>query len=293
MPLKEVNWNEFVFRCYYFGELMTPVKGKSNLERYNDALSAHDTHASKLMSSNKAPTDIQLLRLNELDKKVKELKLYKDIPTFSGTAKRRLSQIYTEETTGRIKDIESVYLEKGLMTEEDSITLYSLRYGKMYRKNKERLSNGFVTGEIDFDDSVEDLVIDTKSTWDIFTFYDKLAKGIGLLYEWQGQMYMWLKNRKTFRLAYCLNNTPEPILAKLIKRMEYNFIGSGDDFEEAKKLLREKHTYNDIPDEERIICFDLKRDDYKIDMAKTYIPHFREYLANFKNIKNEEYETED
>lgn len=293
MPLIDVDWDIFVFRSHYFGELMTKPKGKTNLDKYNDAVIAHDTFADKLMSSGKNPTTAQLLKLNELDKKMEFLKQFKDVPKFSRTAIRRLNQIYTEETTGRKKDIESMYIEKGLKTEEDSITLYSLKYGKMYRKNKERLSNGWITGEIDFDDEKEDMVIDAKSTFDIFTFDDKVGIGLSLIYEWQGHCYMWLKNRKRFRLAYCLNNTPEEMIKRMEKSLQYNFYGNQEDFEEACALLRDKHTYNDLPMERKIQTYDLERNEEKIEEAKAMIPHFRNYLKNFGKQKLEDDDTED
>ena len=288
MPLKEVDWDNFVFRCHYLGELMTPTRGKSNLEKYQDAVIAHDKLAEKLMGSSRPPTTAQLLKLNELDLKMKELSLMKDIPVLSDTCKRRLAQIYTEETTGRVKDIESVYLEKGLATEEKSITLYSLRTGTMYRKNKERVSNGFLIGEIDFDDEEKDMVIDAKSSFDIFSFDATIAKAMGNNYWWQLQAYMWLKNRRNGRLAYCLNNTPKDILDKLEKRMRYNFVGTEEEWQEAVEMLKFKHTYDDLPLERRIRIYDIERDDEKIELVKAYIPHFREYLKNITNSKLEE-----
>lgn len=293
MPIIEVDWDSFEFRSHYFGELMSKPKGKSNLDKYNEAVSAHDSFAEKLMSKSTSPTQAQLIKLNELDKKMNELKQFKDVPTFSRAALRRLSQIYTEETTGRKKDVESMYIEKGLKTEEDSITKYSLKYGKMYRKNKERLSNGWVTGEIDFDDPDEDMVIDTKSTWDIFTFDEKMTIGLSSIYEWQGHCYMWLKNRSRFRLAYCLNNTPEEMLKRMENSLKYNFYGTQEDFEEACALLRDKHTYNDLPLERKIYTFDLERNEEKIEEAKMMIPHFRNYLKNFGKQKTQEDDTED
>lgn len=296
MPLKEVDWDNYQFRCHYFGELMTKTKGKTNQEKYNEAKSQLDSFTDKLFSadaSGKSPTQASLLRLNELESKVNQLKLYKDIPTLSDTCKRRLAQIYTEETTGRTKDIESEYLEKGLKTEEDSITLYSLRTNTMYKKNKERVANGFVIGEIDFDDEEQDLVVDTKSSWDVFSFDATVASPIKHIYWWQGQMYMWLKNRSRFRLAYCLNDTPSEIFQRLVKRMRYNFIGEESDYQDALTKLAEKHTYSDLPLERKIRIYEIKRDDEKIEMAKSYIPHFRNYLKNITNTKLEEDEIED
>lgn len=289
MALREVDWDNYVFRAHYFGELMSQPRGKTNLELYNEAVAAYDKKyaAVEKMTPGKV-MDKAVEVLDKHSQRVDELLPLKDTPTLSGTCKRRLAQIYTEETTGRKKDIDNFYIEKGLKTEEDSITLYSLRTGTMYRKNKERLENGFVTGEIDFDDEELDLVVDTKSSFDVFTFDETVAKGFNKTYEWQGHCYMWLKNRSRFRLAYCLNNTPEEIIRRMEKRMQYNFIGEESDFREACQMLREKHTYDDLPLERKIRIYEIKRDDEKIELAKSYIPHFRNYLKNITNTKLEE-----
>jgi len=291
MPLKEVDWDSFEFRCHYFGELMTPTRGKSNIDKYNEAKDLYDSFMSKLMTSGKNPTEAQFLRMNKLEKEMEAAKLIKDVPNLSGTAKRRLAQIYTEETTGRKKDIQGMQLEKGLLTEEESITAYSKATNTFYKKNKERLSNGYINGEIDFDDEEEDMIIDAKSTWDIFTFDSKM-NGMSFINEWQGHCYMWLKNRKKFRIAFVLNNTPDELIKRMIKSLEYNFIGSAEELEQAKAELIDRHTYNDLPDERKIRLFDLQRDESKIEAAKLAIPYFRNYLKNFDK-KPENYDFED
>lgn len=289
MPLKEVDWDNFVFRSHYFGELMTKTRGKNNLQKYEELETAHDKMYDRLDTTKDGKVrDGLLIKMLDLDNKLKELKLIKDIPTLSGTCKKRLAQIYTEETTGRKKDIESMYLEKGLKTEEKSITLYSLRTGLYYKKNKIRENNGWVTGEIDFEDEEKDLVIDTKSSWDAFTFDATVAKGMSHTYEWQGHCYMWLRNKKNFRLAYCLNNTPSEITSRLVRRLENTFIGAAEDLEDAIVELKHNHNFDDLPLERKVRIYDLKRDDEKIELAKSYIPHFRNYLKNITNSKFEE-----
>lgn len=287
MPLKEVNWDSFEFRCHYLGELMTQVRGESNEQKYEKALASYNKKfdaVSKMKPGDAMEKALDILQ--RCSEKVDYLKTIKDLPNLSDTCKKRLANIYTTETTGRIKDIESMYIEKGLRTEEDSITKYSLVTGKMYRKNSERISNGFLSGEIDFDDDLEDMVIDTKSSFDIFTFDATVARGINPIYEWQGHAYMWLKNRKRFRLAYCLNNTPEDIIKRLEQKMKYNFVGSQSDFEDACALLKDKHTYNDLPDSRRIRIYDLNRDDDKISQIMQMVPIWRNYLNNIPNVAN-------
>lgn len=294
MPLKEVNWDEFQFRCHYFGELMTRTRGKTNLEKYEDAKQKLKDHTNKLFSNDvvgKAPTNTDLRKLNEYESEVKSLLVNKDDVILSDTCKKRLAQIYTEETTGRKKNIESLYIEKGLETEEESITKYSLLTGKMYRKNKERRCNGFVCGEIDFDDEEENMTIDAKGSWDIFTFDATVAKAMGNAYWWQGQMYMWLWDRDLHRLAYCLNNTPNEILNKLENRLFHNFVGSEEEYKEAIIELRYSHIFDDLPLKRKIRTYTIQRDEDAILEAQRMIPHFRNFLKNIPNNKPIDHET--
>lgn len=279
--LKEVNWNEFEFRCHYFGELMTKTRGKSNLEKYNEAQARYDKFVDNLFAKSKEPTGDQLIRMNELEKEANYLKLLKDVAPLSNTCKSRLSQIYTEETTGRKKMIGSMYMDKGIMTEEESITNYSLLTSTMYRKNKERISNGYVTGELDFDDPEKDMTIDAKGSWDLFTFDATVAKAMGNNYWWQGQMYMWLKNRKRHRVFYSLNNTPTEILNKLESRLFNSFIGTPEEYKLELEKLRHNHIFDDLPLERKSRVYTIERDDDAIDQAKVMITHFRKYLAEF------------
>jgi len=293
MPLKEVDWDNYEFRCHYLGKLMTKTRGKSNLEKYKEAKYAYESFIEKLFDSGKNPTPTQSMKMNELEAKMKQLELTKDIVSLSPTCKKTLMEIYTQETTGRKKNIESFYIDKGLKTEEESITKYSLFTGAMYRKNKQRVSNGFLTGEIDFEDEEEDMTIDTKSSWDAFTFDATVAVEINSDYDWQGQGYMWLKNRKKHRIAYCLNNTPKSILDKLINRLRYNFVGDENDYKEAEAMLLDNHIFDDLPLERKIRVYDIERDEDKINQIKVMVPHFRNYLKNIKQNKIEDYDTED
>lgn len=288
MYTKEVNWDEFVFRCHYMGELMSPAKGKSNLERYNESLAKYNSLYEKIVSAKDgAYKDKLISSIVDIQNEKERLEKIKDVPKLSDTAKRRLVQIYTEATTGRVKDIKSIAIEKGIKTEEDSITLYSLRTGKMYRKNKERVGNEFVSGEIDFDDEEMDMVIDTKSSEDVFTF-DNSMLSINKNYEWQGQCYMWLKNRSRFRLAYCLNNSPEEIIQKILNKEKYSFIGSEEEWRNYVEFVRHNHIYDDLPIERKVRIYDFYRDEQKIEMIKASVPYFRQFLKNITNSKFEE-----
>lgn len=82
--------------------------------------------------------------------------------------------MYVQARYGREKDITNRYIAKGLHTEEDAITLYSRVKGEFYKKNSERITNDYLTGEPDLFEGETifkaEATIDTKSCWDLFTF---------------------------------------------------------------------------------------------------------------------------
>jgi len=128
------------------------------------------------------------------------------------TCKTHLLECFISEVYHRRKDITTKYMEKGILQEEESITLYSLVTGKFHKKNKETIENDFLIGTPDLFDgeSIRNAshVIDIKTSWDIFTFYEVMLKPINKTYYWQLQAYMDLSGASKARLAYCLVNTP-------------------------------------------------------------------------------------
>ena len=116
-----------------------------------------------------------LFRCSSLSKLMTNPKLEADIEAgnLSETTKTYLLEVYISEKYNRDKNVTSKYMEKGLLVEEDSITLYSRVMKKFFKKNESKLSNEFIKGTPDLYTGLEiteaDLVIDIKSSWDIFS----------------------------------------------------------------------------------------------------------------------------
>jgi hypothetical protein len=96
------------------------------------------------------------------------------------TCKAELLEIWIEATYDRCRDFTNKYTEKGTLVEEDSITLYSKQKKKFYKKNIETFENKWFIGTPDIITPTE--VIDIKSSWSLFTFYDNIQKTITGLY---------------------------------------------------------------------------------------------------------------
>jgi hypothetical protein len=266
------------------GYLMTDPKEKSNLEKYNSALESMRDKSDKLaLCSEKAVKTSEKLvdDLDKLNLELERLEPIKNLPNLSQTCKTKLSEIYTAETTGRIKDVKSKYFEKGLLLEEDAITAYSLFTGDFHKKNKERKYNDYIQGELDL--VTEDTVHDTKVCWDIFTFDAKQFSKIDPVYEWQLDCYMWLWEKKFGKLIYCLLDTPEHLIAGEERKLLYDFVGSEEDYKDACADLRHNHQYSDLASERKIRIFNTSYKEERIEKIKTRVEECRKYLNNITN----------
>lgn len=285
-------FDKLTFRCSSLGYLMSSGKGKSYKEQYDEKLEALKKTRKQLegfsdkaiIGKAKAEERIEKL-LIELD----GLKLLKDKVKLSDSAKTHLADIYTVVNDGRkTEDVKSKYLRKGTNVEEDAITLYSLVTGIFHKKSDEYKENEYINGHIDFP-TVEDTIVDTKCNWSIWQFNRIVARPINPIYKWQGKGYMWLWDKSKFELAYCLINTPEPLIQHEIKKLEYGFVGSQEDFAEAVKEIRYNHTYDDKPNEQKIRIYKFERNPEDEELIKKYVIAARDYLNNFGK-DNDDYE---
>lgn len=210
----------------------------------------------------------------------------KEAGRLSETAKTHLTDIYVSNKYGRNTDISNKYTEKGLMVEEDSITLFSRVKKQFFRKNEEHLSNHFIKGTPDLFDgqSIQnaDHIIDIKSSWDIYTFFRTFTKDINRDYYWQLQGYMALTGAKSATLAYCLVNTPEVLINDEKRRLLYKMgvaTEENKDYVEACEEIDRLSRYDDIPMEQRVLAYEIERNDEDIEALYARVLKCREYLA--------------
>jgi len=199
--------------------------------------------------------------------------------------KTHLIEKYVSSVYGRQKDIFSKYITKGLQVEEDSITLYS-RYEKEYfTKNEERLENEFITGCPDLftGKSIKEaeLIIDIKSSWDIFTFFKAANEKINKLYYWQLMGYMYLTGATKAKLAYCLVDTPQLMIQDEKRKLMWK-MGAVTDSEplyaEASEHLDWLLTYQDIDIKKRVKIFEIERNEADIQKIETRVQEARIWI---------------
>lgn len=140
------------------------------------------------------------------------------------TTKRRLVKIYRELMYGKRTTKGNKYTEKGILAEEDGLTLYSSYRGYPFFKNTERLENDLYTGEYDtavIEDGKLNETVDIKNSWDLDTFpcfLDVPDKD----YEYQGNVYMDLTGAQKHTVAYTLVNTPSKIITDEKRRLAWD-----------------------------------------------------------------------
>lgn len=165
------------------------------------------------------------------------------------------------------EDVSSKYMDKGIIVEDTSIALYNSVFFTDYKKNKERKTNDWVTGECDIYTGKK--VIDIKSPWSLATFPCFSEDGKDKQYEWQGRAYMMLWNCDEFENAYCMVNTPEELLR--YDQLDLHWV---DEIDESLRVTIVKYK-RDLELEELIKV--------KCNAAKIYFNELCEQIANEHN----------
>jgi len=227
----------------------------------------------------------------------------------SETTKTHLVDVFVSNKYNRFTEIKGKQLSKGNDCEEDSITVVSLITKKFFKKNEEHLSNKYIKGTPDLYEGSDihkaEVVRDTKSAWDIYTFNRAKAKGVNDMYYWQGMGYMALTGAKKCFIDYCLNNTPYYLVIKELYHEGFNHDQNTPAWVELQIIANhvyDKKTFDDyihkrgvnintdeyskavyagfveVPLEERHFSFEFDRNDSEIELLYQRIRNCREYM---------------
>lgn len=197
----------------------------------------------------------------------------------SKTAKTHLVQVYAGLIWGVGKDIVTKQMQKGIVAEEEGITLLSRVDKKFYTKNADRKENEWVSGHCDIEEVDE--IIDIKLSWDAFTFLANLTEECKDEYFYQLQGYMWLWNKNKARISYCLVDTPESIRNdekyRLLRKMDVA-TEENPDFLKAWERVERGMIFNHISPELRVINQIVDRDEEIIAKIPEKVARAREFL---------------
>jgi len=204
--------------------------------------------------------------------------------TLSETAKTYCMGVMISERYNRKADIMNKFVQKGLMVEEDSITLLSRVRKQFYQKNDLHLQNDWLKGTPDLFEGSDILratkIIDIKSSFDIFTFFKAKQAADNRNYYWQLQSYMDLTGATEAELVYCLVNTPDSIVEGLKRRFMWDAGIKGEDefSHEAFAEIDRMAKYDDIPIEERYFIKPIARNQEDINRLHERVEIARKWM---------------
>lgn len=238
----------------------------------------------------------------------------------SETCKTQLINIFVREQYGRREEITSKFLEHGIETEQDAITLFSRVTKKFYKKNNVRLTNDFVTGEVDIfiGESIEkaEEIVDIKSSYSANTFFRSKHDSVNPHYIAQGHVYMALTGAKKHTIAYCLVNGTERAISDEKRRLAYSMgvidttSKSNTAYVEKCKQIEINHIFCleefiaeypwfdfdndinawrfDIPMKDRLFTFEIERNENEIQKIYDRVQQCRKWMND--NLFNTELE---
>jgi hypothetical protein len=183
-------------------------------------------------------------------------------------AKTVLEKMAKEFVYGYHEVISGKYMEKGIIVEDQSIELYNSVFFTDYKKNTERRTNDWITGECDIFTGSK--IIDIKSAWSLSTFPATSAAGIDKGYEWQLRAYLMLWDVDHAEIAYCMVNTPDELI---------------------KYEQEELHYVDHINESLRVTVVPYERDQaledkikFKVEAARTYLAGLVDEIKSQHNI---------
>jgi len=171
-----------------------------------------------------------------------------------------------EQIYDRRKEIDSKYMEKGILMEDSAIDFVSSYYPDLplLIKNEKNFASDYITGTPDL--ILDEEVIDIKCSWDCFTF-PLFEKELNKDYYWQLQGYMYLTGCSKGRIIYVLIDTPIGIVDREIR------------FNPDKEAeIIAYHNYRNVPDKYKIKSFEVTRSDQDIDAIIKRVNECREYI---------------
>lgn len=202
------------------------------------------------------PADLAI-HCSSIGRLMTEPKTLKEGPLSVG-ARTYIRELAAQSIFGVEFEVTSKEMEKGTRCEPDSIALLNRVRGLSLVKNKERKSNGFLTGEADLFDTQRRRGHDLKTPWSIATFPICEADCVDKIYEWQMRGYMALWDCGEWEVNYALVNTPEDLIR----------------FEPVTL-----HFVDHIPEHMRLTTWTVRRDAEKERAMYEKVKHAREYYA--------------
>ena len=223
----------------------------------------HCSSLGKLLTSPKSKADVEANNL-------------------SATAKSHLIEVYAKELYDFRKELNNKYITKGNEVEQEGIDTLSLQLRYPMEKNEEVFSSEYFIGTPDV--ITKNMVFDVKSSYDWITFLSNIPSELDPMYVAQVNGYLDLLGYDTGYIAYILLDTPESIRNK----EKFYLLSSMDVISEESpafvKAWEEKEKnmiFSNHPIEDRILLFEVKKDQELLEKAKQKVVKARQFLEEF------------
>lgn len=247
-----------IFKCRASaaGILLSDPIGKSNLEKYNDAVQKVADYEKRLSEfkdkSCKTAIQIRDEKLPQAILLVNELEAIKDEIELSETAKEYIHTWLKEYIYGVKKELNTKEIRKGIEFEYEAIDKAIDWCDLEFQvKNEKNFEDDYFTGTPDLILSDEIPDIKNSWSWETFPLFDKTLKNKG--YAAQDIVYMHLTGKRKGSIIYILLDTPEtaytmPILysnvdPKLFRAKKFNVEFDSEIIEELKKRVINARKY--------------------------------------------------
>lgn len=252
MSNSPINWQDFKVRC----SAITKILANS---RSNPVLTEKQAIRMEELEKKATLTEVQTKELAELQ--VKKENGSKII--LSDTCIEYLMEEYAWRTQKMIpvnkESLDLMALKKGKEGEGEAITMLIRLDKQWYKVHKERISNEYLSGEIDIYLGEEVMratkITDIKNALDYPAFLKKINNGLENGQKEQVQGYMDITGAGEGEIANCLVSMSEELIIemkwKVAKKMNAISIESPDFLEEWPKWERSMR-FDHIPIQQRV-----------------------------------------
>lgn len=217
--MNTINWDDFKCRCSGISKIMANKQGFEPLTELQETkvLELEDKEKNGKMTDKQRDELIRLIAKREASKQV----------VLSDTCIEYLMEVFAWETQGMIsvnkESMEVAQLSKGKLVETEAVLLL-MRVDKLpYQVHKERISNDYLSGEIDIylgeHVYAATNVTDIKNAFDYPGFLKKINNGLERGQTEQVQGYGDISGARDLFIANCLVDNPESIIEDMKFRL--------------------------------------------------------------------------
>jgi len=190
----------------------------------------------------------------------------------SKTAQKYVREQWVADKYGRHRELTSKAITKGILNEEQAITMLSIHLDDFIVKNQEHKANEWVKGTADI---IHDgVVYDLKCSYDIWTFMEAEVTD---LYEWQLRTYMALYDVPRACLAYVLTDAPDSVIDAEVRSAIWKMDSADVDVISVRQAIAHQLAYPDIEAKDKLKLFYLEHDPARMEELYQRVELCRDY----------------